>query len=294
MSLVITAPTGNIGSSLVNQLLAADADLTLLVRNPDKLDASVRSRVKVEQGELQDAAFMQRATQGCEALFLLSPPNFTAPDVHAYYKSISDAATHAIQTNNIAHVVYISSGGGGDTNAGLVSETFRIEDALNATDANVLSLRCGSFMENFLMNMPTLREPGAFYGLYRPGLPVPYVATRDIAAVAARHLLNRTWQGKSFVAVQGAEDLTPDQAAQTLGEVIGKTIQYVQVPAEPMRQTFLQMGASPAIVDGYIEMLEAFDRGIYGAEPRTAETTTPTTLRQWAEEVLKPAFDAAA
>ena len=294
MSLVITAPTGNIGSSLVEQLLAANADLTLLVRNPDKLDASVRERVKVEQGELQDAAFVQRATQGAEALFLLSPPNLTAPDVHAYYKSISDAATAAIQANSIPHVVYISSGGGGDIHAGLVSETFLIEDALNATSANVLSLRCGSFMENFLMNVPTLRNPGAFYGLYRSDLRVPYVATRDIAGVAARHLLNRVWQGKSFVAVQGAADLTPDQAAQTLGEVIGKTIQYVQVPAEPMRQTFLQMGASPAIVDGYIEMLEAFDRGIYEAEPRTPETTTPTTLRQWAEEVLKPALNAAA
>jgi hypothetical protein len=30
------------------------------------------------------------------------------------------------------------------------------------------------------------------------------------------------------------------------------------------------------------------------AEPRTTETTTPTTLRAWASEVLKPAVEAAA
>lgn len=40
------------------------------------------------------------------------------------------------------------------------------------------------------------------------------------------------------------------------------------------------------------ELLLAFDRGIYGNEPRTPETTTPTTLQQWASEVLKPALNA--
>ena len=294
MSFVITAPTGNIGSSLVERLLESNADLTLLVRNPDKLGATIRSRVKVQQGELQDAAFVQRATQGAEALFFLMPPNYTAPDVRAYYQSLGDAAIGAIQANNIARVVFISSGGGEHPNAGLVSETFRVEAALNATNAHVLSLRCGSFMENFLNYLPTLREQGAFYGLNRPGLPMPLVATRDIGGVAARKLLDRSWQGKSNLAVQGAADVTPDEAAQIISEATGRAIRYVQVPPEQVQQTFLQMGASPDFTANYIQMLKAFDEGIYKAEARTPETTTPTTLKQWASEVLKPELTAAA
>ncbi len=293
MTIAITAPTGNIGSHLVKHLLEANADLTLLVRNPDKLAPDVRSRVNAQQGELQDAAFVQKATQGAEALFFLVPPNFAAPDVRAYYQSLSDAAVQAIQANNIAHVVFISSVGGDSTNAGLVTETFRIEDALNATDANVLSLRCGFFMENFLNYLPTLREQGAFYSLNRPDLPMPMVATHDIAHVAAHKLLDRSWQGKSTLAVQGAADITPDQAAQIITEATGKPIRYVQVPPEQVRQTFLQMGASPDFAAHYVQMLTAFDSGIYAAEPRTPETTTPTTLLQWATETLKPLLNPA-
>ena len=189
--------------------------------------------------------------------------------------------------------MFISSVGGGAQNAGLVSETYRIEDALNATNANVLSLRCGFFMENFLMFLPTLREQGAFYSLLRPNLPVPMVATHDIAHVAAHKLLDRSWQGKLTLAVQGAADVTSDQAALIVSEATGKTIQYVQVPAEQVRQTFLQMGASPDMADNYIDMLTAFDQGIYAAEPRTPETTTPTTLQQWATETLKPILNPA-
>ena len=81
MSIAITAPTGNIGSSLVEQLLAVDTALTLLVRNPDRLSASVRSRVKVQQGDLLDANFVRRATEDTEALFLLAPPNYAVPNV---------------------------------------------------------------------------------------------------------------------------------------------------------------------------------------------------------------------
>lgn len=288
MSIVVSAPTGNIGSRLVELLLEANADLTLLVRNPDKLAPSVRSRVKVEQGDLQDADFVARATQGAKAFFVLAPPNFGAPNVHAYYQTISDYVVGAVRANYISHVVLISSGGAGHGKAGFVTEVFHIEEALDATEANVLSLRCGSFMENFKLYLPTLREQGAFYGINRPDLPAPLVATQDIAAVAAQKLLDLSWQGKLKLAVHGAADVTYDEAAQILSKVIGKPIHYGQIPAEALRQSLLQMGATPDVAANYIEMLEAFDTGIYASELRTPETTTPTTFQQWAEEVLKP------
>jgi hypothetical protein len=36
-------------------------------------------------------------------------------------------------------------------------------------------------------------------------------------------------------------------------------------------------------------MLKAKAKGLDNAAPRTAESTTPTTFRQWAEQYLKPA-----
>ena len=67
MKIAVTGPTGHIGSRLVQHLLDAGADLTLLVRNPDKLSTAVRNRVRVQQGTLEDQDFVRRAVQGADA-----------------------------------------------------------------------------------------------------------------------------------------------------------------------------------------------------------------------------------
>lgn len=38
-----------------------------------------------------------------------------------------------------------------------------------------------------------------------------------------------------------------------------------------------------------VDMMVAKDQGLDNAEPRTPESTTPTSFCQWCEEVLKPA-----
>ena len=281
MSIVITAPTGNIGSRLVQDLLKENADLTLIARDPAKLSDAVRARVQVKQGDLTDADFIRAATEGADALFWLSPPSLDAPDMKAYYTALYTSASRAVQANRIPHVVLVSGGGGGRRDMGTASYLFETEDALNATGANVVSLRCGLFMENFLWYLPTIQGQGAWYGLNRPDLSVPFVATQDIAAVAARYLLARDWRGQSYLAVQGAADLTMTQAAQTLTDTLAKTVRYVQVPTEGMRQNLLQMGATPDAAQNLVRMFQAFDEGSYAEEPRTPETTTPTTLAEW-------------
>ena len=88
MAIAITTPTGNIGSKVVSLLLEQGADLTLLLRNPNKLDPAVRSRVKIHQGEQQDAEFVRRATEGAEASFWVSPDDTSTDDVHGRYEEL--------------------------------------------------------------------------------------------------------------------------------------------------------------------------------------------------------------
>lgn len=52
---------------------------------------------------------------------------------------------------------------------------------------------------------------------------------------------------------------------------------------------FIQRGVSEPIAQGMVEMAVAKNAGLDNAEPRTALTTSPTTFRQWCEQVLKPA-----
>jgi hypothetical protein len=51
---------------------------------------------------------------------------------------------------------------------------------------------------------------------------------------------------------------------------------------------------SEAVAQGMLDMMVAKDEGIDNDEPRTPQATTPTSFRQWCEEVLKPAVVAPA
>jgi len=46
---------------------------------------------------------------------------------------------------------------------------------------------------------------------------------------------------------------------------------------------------SEAMAQGMLDMMVAKNEGLDNAQPRTPESTTPTSFRQWCEEVLKPA-----
>ena len=120
----------------------------------------------------------------------------------------------------------------------------------------------------------------------------PFVATRDIAAVAARLLRDRTWSGPGGVAVLGPEDLSLDDMAAVMTEVLGRSIRYQQVPADGYKAQLLQYGASEDFAQGLLDMHAAKDNGLDLSEPRTPENTTPTSFRDWCTSELKPAFDA--
>lgn len=289
MPIAITTPTGHIGSRLTRRLFDAGEDLTLLVRHPEKLPADIRAKARIETGDLSDAAFVARATEGADALFWLTFVPFSSPDPRGAASHLASVAAGAVRANRIPHVVNLSSFGAHHaTGYGPVSNLQLVENALNDAGENVLHLRPGSFMENFLLHVPTIRSAGSIFAPSAGNVSVPTVATRDIGDVAAESLLDRSWTGRRCRGVHGPTDLTGDQATAILSEVLGRPIHHVQVSPEQTQEAFVEMGASLAFADAYVEMYQGFAHDPVPAEPRSPETTTPTTLAEWAGEVLKP------
>jgi len=46
--------------------------------------------------------------------------------------------------------------------------------------------------------------------------------------------------------------------------------------------------SADATAQGALDMWRAYNQGLDTAEPRTPDSSTPTTFRQWCEEFLKP------
>jgi hypothetical protein len=118
---------------------------------------------------------------------------------------------------------------------------------------------------------------------------LPTVATRDIATAAARLLLDTSWSGAGHVAVLDPEDLSFNEMAQIVTGVLGKPVRYQQITAAALRERLIKAGMSEAMAQGTADMMAAKNEGLDNAEPRTPESSSPTSFRQWTEQVLKPA-----
>ncbi|MEM6336019.1 MAG: NAD(P)H-binding protein [Bacteroidota bacterium] len=287
MTIAVATPTGNIGQVLVRQLLTRNANLVLLARKPDALPADVRGQVRVEQGELQDAAYLQEATAGADALFWLTPANYATPSMADWYDALIASATNAVTKNGIGRVVNLSSQGAHRLEGlGPVSGLGRVENAFDETDADVVHLRPGFFMENLLGQLDAVRHTGAMYYPSRTDVPVAMVATQDIAVVAADWLMDTTWSGRHVAGIHGPRDLSYDEAAQLVGETLGVPARAQQVPVEATVEQ-LQQFASPDWAKHLGDLYSNIATEDYSAEPRTEATTTPTTLEAFLAERVR-------
>jgi uncharacterized protein YbjT (DUF2867 family) len=289
--IVVTTPTGHIGSQVVQNLLAANEAVRVIVREPAKLASDVRNKVDVVQGSIDDESVLSRAFQGAEGLFWVVPPSFTTNDVKEYYLQFTRPACHAIKSQGVKRVVAVSAlGRGFPLDAGVVTDSFAKDEEIERTGVDFRALWCPGFMENMLRQLEPLKHQGMFFLPSRPDVKAPYVATRDIASIGSKLLLDRSWTGQGGVAVLGPEDLSISDMAAIMTDVLGRPIRFQSVPGEAYKAQLMKFGASENFAQRLVEMHAAKDNGLDSAEPRTPENTTPTSFRQWCEEVLKPTF----
>ena len=291
--IVITTPTGLIGRQVLDRVLAGDEPVRVIVRDRSRLSPQARERVEVIDGSHGDPEVVDRAFAGADSVFWLAPPNRSAPTVEAVYADFTRPACEAIVRHGVERVVDVSAlGRGVSDRAGLVSASLAMDDLIASTGVGFRALLMPSFMDNVLRQAEAIKRHGMFFSTVAPERRLPTCATRDIAAVAADLLLDHSWSGQGTVAVLGPEDLSHLDMARIMSDVLGKPVGYRQIPIDAFSQQLADAGMSEAMIEAMIEMMVAKDRGLDEAEPRTPQSTTPTSFRQWCEEVLRPVVEA--
>lgn len=290
--IVVTAPTGNIGRQLLGHLLDGDAAIRVIARDPSHLPSRAVGRVEIVQGSHDDADVVRRAFAGADAVFWLVPPNPRADSLEAAYPGFTRPACEAFRRQGVGRVVGVSALGRGTPladNAGLVTASLAMDDLIAGTGVSYRALTMPSFMDNMLRQVETIRRQGVFVSPLSGDRKLPTCATRDIAAVAARLLLDASWSGRQEVPVLGPEDLSCDDMARIMAEVLGKPVRFQQIPFAAYKARCLELGMSEAFAQGMVDMFVAKNSGLDNAEPRRPENATPTSFRQWCETVLRPA-----
>ncbi|WP_370964335.1 NmrA family NAD(P)-binding protein [Amycolatopsis sp. cg9] len=290
--IVVTAPTGQIGSKLVDALLRRSEPVRLVVRDPGKLPAAVRERAEIVVGSHRDRDVLDQALAGTDALFWLMPAAATANSPYEAYVTASIPGADAVVRHAVPRVVVVSSlGRGSQIYAGHISASHAMEDLFRSTGAHVRALALPTFMDNVLRQVAAIGT-GTIPGTLPADFRMPWIATKDIAALAARYLADHTWTGQESVEVLGGEDLSYHDIAEILGDVLGRPVRYQVGERAAVKRFLVDRGVSEAMAQSMVDMDLAGERGITSGTPRTAENTTPTSFREFAVEAVKPAVAA--
>jgi uncharacterized protein YbjT (DUF2867 family) len=290
--IVITAPAGNIGRQVLENLLDSGQQLRMVARDLSRIPAETRRRVEVIEGSHGDAAVAGRAFDGADAVFWLTPPDRRAESVEAAFAGFTRPAAEAFRKHGVQRVVGVSALGRGTpwaARAGYVTASLAMDDLIASTGVAYRALASPSFMDNIAGQAGAIKNQGMFFAPIDGDRTLPAVATRDIAAAATRLLLDDSWSGASEVPLLGPEDLSFNDMAGIISEVLGKQVRFRQITFEAYKERFVGFGMSDAMAQGMTDMAWAKNEGLDNAVRRTPENSTPTSFRQWCEDVLKPA-----
>ena len=291
--IVVTTPTGDIGSRVLAQVLDAERPVRVVARDPSKLPGDVRSRVEIVEGSHSDAATIERALDGASAVFWLPPGDPTARSAHDGYVEFSRPFTDALPSSGVGHVVGVSAlGRGWPKPAGLVTASIAMDDMIGASGVAYRALACASLTDNVLRQADLIRDQGVFYAPQPGDLELPLVAKSDVARIAAGLLVDPDWRGVEDVPLFGPEDVSHDEMAAIMANVLGKPVRFEAMPMAAFEGMLASMDTSEGMVRDYAAMMVAKNEGMDTVTPPRLRANTPTTFRQWCERELKPALDA--
>ena len=295
---VVFGATGNVGSRIAEILLAAGEPVRAVGRERVRLGPLASKGAEPCPGDIGDTAFLGEVFSGARGAFILIPPRYDAPDFREHQDRIGASLVSALSKARVPRIVALSSVGAHLTEGtGPILGLHNLETWLSTLkDAGVVYLRPAYFMENHLWNIPLIRTQGVNGSPIRPDVPLPMVATEDIADATAHLIVEGKFHGHAVRYLLGPRDLTMSEATRILGEAIGKPgLKYVQFPEGEARKAMAGVGMSGSVVEAMLEMQRGFNAGIVRpTRERSVESTTPTTLERFSETVFAHAYRAAA
>lgn len=283
---VITGATGNIGKVIASTLLEAGKKVRIISRNAEKAKELTDKGAELFMGDSSDAEFLKKAFSGASAVYVLIPPDWQAVNVTEHQLKHATAIAEALRECKIKYAVSQSSQGAHlESGSGVVLGLHKMENILNKIEGlNTLHLRATYFMENTLGAIGLIKQAGIMGSPLKSDLSFAVIATKDIANYAVKRLLALDFTGHNIQNLLGAREVTYPEMAKVFGAAIGKDdLQYVEFSLADFKNSFMQqMGASESIADNFNDLMKAMNEGKVKDADRDAESTTPTTIEEFA------------
>jgi uncharacterized protein YbjT (DUF2867 family) len=294
--ILITGATGFTGGALVRRLSAKGVPVRALVRNIAKAKALglySLPNVEVVEGDMAISGSLTEALKGVDRAMLIST---------------SDPAMVEVQSNfietarkfDIKHIVKLS---------GIIADVhspFRyarmhgeIEKKLESSGIAFTHLRAGEFMQSYFRQIPSILAKSSML-IPMEGQRIASIDTADIAEVAAIVLTASGHEGKAY-SITGPESLTMTEVAEKLSAILGKTINYINVPPLEAKKAQLSAGLPQYTADALEELFAERRKGkesqvydtmqrVFGLKSTSFEEFVLKNLAIFKGEVQVPKF----
>ncbi|QLH21030.1 NAD(P)H-binding protein [Streptomyces sp. Rer75] len=293
---VVTGASGRTGRAAAAHLLAHGHPVRAVGRSARRLADLAERGAEVWEAEQTDAAALADAFHGAEGVYAVIQPNYIPdhPDFAAFQDAVAASLTRAITVSGVTRVVGLSSWGAQHAEGtGPVAGLHRFEQLLSATPGvDILWLRAGYFMENLLDHADAAREHRRISGPLAPDLPLPFVTTRDIGTRAAEELVTGAFSGTEVLELQGERDVSMREATEVIANAVGADdLVYEQLDLETFRAELRRNGVSLNVERMMAEVGTSLNsQHTRMRQPRTARTSTPTSIENFVEEEFAPRY----
>jgi uncharacterized protein YbjT (DUF2867 family) len=234
------------------------------------------------RADLSDPVQAEAALVGTVSLFLLTG---NEPGFGRVQTTVVEAAAR----RGVRHLVKLSALGASDhSRSAIARDHWVVEQAIQRTAIPWTFLRPHAFMQNWLLDVAeSVRREGTIYSPIGDGR-VPFIDTRDIAAVSAEVLVHPDHHaGKKYFLTGGAAVGYQD-LADALTEVTGRRVVYRPISMEDAHRRLVQGGVHPGLIDATLA-IAAYQRdgGATAAVSPNVERLLgrpPRTIRDFARD----------
>jgi len=247
--ILITGASGNVGKEVLTQMAQTGARVRAGFQSASK--ASVPSGVEIATLDFNQPETLRQALKGVDRVFLVGPPT-------AQLTALERKAVDVIKESDVQQLVKLSAMGGRDPI--FPRQHAESEDYIMSCRVPFTFLRPNGFMQNMInYNGTAINTQGAFYGTEGEGR-VSQIDIRDVAAVAVKVLSEDGHAGKTYT-LTGPEALTNNEIAGILSQVLGRKIQYINLPPAQLRDALLSAGLTEWNADALLDLQRFYREG---------------------------------
>jgi len=259
---------GATGNHVARQLLARRMPVRAFVRQADERADELRELgAEIAVGDIRDYDAVHAALDGVQRAY------FTYPLADGLLLATATFAAAGKQTGLQSVVNMSQITARPDHRSPAARQHWLAERVLDWSGIGVTHLRPPFFLENlFNVAAPTIRTEGNIYLPYGQGRHAP-VGGEDIARVAVGILADPgAHLGKTYVPT-GPASLSMVEQASVFSRVLGRSVEYVDIPVERWRQSLSEVDImTPWLIEHLSCVAESHQLGEFDAVTDVVET----------------------